>query len=72
MKTKKECYEELERMARIIADYKIGKLEFANFKLAFVSVLRELDKIKDKERANKEFSKIERRKKKYGIVSNKI
>lgn len=72
MKTKKECYEELERIARIISDYRIDKMEYANFKLAFVPVLRELDKIKDKERANKDFSKIERRKKKYGIISNKI
>lgn len=72
MKTKKECYEELERIARIITDYKINKIEYANFKLGFIPVLRELDKIKDKERANKEFSKIERRKKKYGIISDKI
>ena len=65
--TKKDCYEELERLARVVCERKVEQDELQSFRLCFKGVLDELSKIHDEERRKAEEREVERNRKKYGL-----
>ena len=66
----KECYEELERIARIICERKIGQCDVKFLRSAMQGTLTEISKQKDKERNDAEARKLERLSKKYNPGGN--
>lgn len=65
--TKKQCYQELERLARVVCEQKIEKDDLPAFRLCFRSVLDELAKIHDAERKRAEEREIEKNRRKHGL-----
>ncbi len=63
--TKRDCYEELERIARVVCEQKVEQDELPAFRLCFKSVLDELARIHDEERRKAEEKADERNLKKY-------
>ena len=65
--TKSECYEELERLARVVCEQKVEQEDLPAFRLCFKSVLDELARIHNDERRRAEERENERNRKKYGL-----
>lgn len=66
----KECYEELERIARIICERKIDQCDVKFLRSAMQGTLTEINKLKDKEREDAEARKLARLSKKYNLEGN--